>query len=192
MSTHLSQATIAVPPAFESSARQSSGALWAGISICAVVSGLVLAVAAPSARVTPPQAAIRIVENELWQNLRVLRGAIADYRTDRGGWPSAETAALTHAGCDHDALGCELGFHEQDGPPPPPLILREAHVPYLPHGIPINPLNGKSTVWILDGETPMPPIPDGSTGWIYDPRTGEVRCNVPGRVRGRTQRYYDL
>ncbi|MAF66890.1 MAG: hypothetical protein CMJ84_14695 [Planctomycetes bacterium] len=147
--------------------------------------------ASPPEAVIPQAAPVRALENELWQNLRRLRVAITDYRADLGRWPSAEATAGAGTPCEHGALGCELGFHGE-AHAPPPLILRDARVPYLPHGIPLNPLNGLRTVLVLDASTQMPRSPDGSTGWIYDPHSGVVRCNVAGRVRGRTQRYYDL
>jgi type II secretory pathway pseudopilin PulG len=54
-----------------------------------------------------------------------------------------------------------------------------AYGPYLV-AMPINPVNGKSTVAVV-GNNQGIPVPDGSTGWIYKPQTQEVIANVAGR-----------
>ena len=192
MHSQVSQPPIIIPPEFRARGRRPSGPLWAALSVCAALAGLVGVMAAPPEASVPEVSPVRALENELWKNLRIVRAAIADYRADRGRWPSAEGIQSSGAMCEHGALGCELGFHEDGLAPPPPLILRDAHVPYLPHGIPINPVNDLRTVLILEPTAEMPASPDGSTGWIYDPRSGEVRSNVARRVHGRTQRYFDL
>ncbi len=48
--------------------------------------------------------------------------------------------------------------------------------PYLSKA-PTNPLNGKATFAVVSGSGPMP-VPDGSTGWIYKPITGELIANM--------------
>jgi len=48
--------------------------------------------------------------------------------------------------------------------------------------MPVNPLNGLSTILIVPNGSKMPPggLPDGSTGWIYKPQTLELIPNTPG------------
>lgn len=50
--------------------------------------------------------------------------------------------------------------------------------PYLTR-MPTNPLNGLSSILVVDNGTPMP-APDESTGWIYKPETKEVIANLTG------------
>ncbi len=50
--------------------------------------------------------------------------------------------------------------------------------PYLRTGIPRNPFNN-----LNDGKVgTIPAVADGTTGWYYDPNTGEIRANHGGVV----------
>jgi general secretion pathway protein G len=53
--------------------------------------------------------------------------------------------------------------------------------PYLKK-MPVNPLNGLSTILIVPNGSSMPPagLPDNSTGWIYKPQTLELIPNSTG------------
>jgi len=48
--------------------------------------------------------------------------------------------------------------------------------------MPVNPLNGLSTILIVPNGSSMPPagLPDNSTGWMYKPQTLELIPNSPG------------
>jgi hypothetical protein len=50
--------------------------------------------------------------------------------------------------------------------------------PYLPNGIPTNPLNGRSSIRILREGESFESVVDGLYGWIYDPRSGEVQPHI--------------
>jgi general secretion pathway protein G len=50
--------------------------------------------------------------------------------------------------------------------------------PYLPR-IPTNPINGLSTVAVLDDSELF--VADGTTGWIYQPRAGRFVANLTGK-----------
>lgn len=60
--------------------------------------------------------------------------------------------------------------------------LSEAAYPYGPYlsAMPVDPMNGKSTVTVVGNNFPIP-IPDGSTGWIYQPQTQNIVANVVGK-----------
>jgi prepilin-type N-terminal cleavage/methylation domain-containing protein len=60
--------------------------------------------------------------------------------------------------------------------------------PYLRNGIPNNPISKLVT----GVACPMPPDPDDSTGWIYDPATGEIRANCSGVGPITGIRYFDM
>ena len=48
--------------------------------------------------------------------------------------------------------------------------------------MPVNPLNGRSTILIVPNGSSMLPagLPDNSTGWIYKPQTLELIPNSTG------------
>lgn len=50
--------------------------------------------------------------------------------------------------------------------------------PYLPR-IPTNPINGRSSVLVLADADEI--TADGSTGWIFQPRTGRFVANLTGK-----------
>lgn len=83
-----------------------------------------------------------------------LLGALEDYRLDHGDWPPGGAG---------------------DG-------LESALAPYV-HPLPENPSNGRSDVRFLRPGDRMP-APDGTSGWVFDPETGELRSNAAGERRG--------
>lgn len=46
--------------------------------------------------------------------------------------------------------------------------------------IPDNPLNDDFVITIIDNGVSFPAAADGSTGWIYQPATKNIRLNYPG------------
>jgi general secretion pathway protein G len=50
--------------------------------------------------------------------------------------------------------------------------------PYLRTGIPKNPINNMNTGIV----GPIPDTGDGTTGWYYDPDTGEFHANIAGET----------
>jgi len=61
--------------------------------------------------------------------------------------------------------------------------------PYLMK-IPVNPLNHKNTVQVLNDGAAFPANADGSHGWIYKPETSEVRSDFGGTDENG-KLYYD-
>ena len=49
--------------------------------------------------------------------------------------------------------------------------------PYLRNGMPNNPFNELNTVLIIADAAAMPGAADDTTGWIFKPLTGELKCN---------------
>lgn len=58
--------------------------------------------------------------------------------------------------------------------------------------LPTNPVNGLSTLRVLLPGESLPPAADGRSGWILDPRTGELRANARGRLLADGPDLYDL
>ena len=48
------------------------------------------------------------------------------------------------------------------------------------------------TILLIGDEDAMPTEPDGTTGWIYQPRYGDLRANCIGTVPVEGIRYFDL
>ena len=51
--------------------------------------------------------------------------------------------------------------------------------PYVSE-MPVNPINGQSGVWVVDGPTLPTPDPNRNCGWIYNARTMQIEPNLPG------------
>jgi len=49
--------------------------------------------------------------------------------------------------------------------------------PYVKTGVPANPFNDLATVMIIGDGTAMPVAGDDTTGWVFKPQTGELKCN---------------
>jgi hypothetical protein len=62
----------------------------------------------------------------------------------------------------------------------------------LEQPLPVNPVNGLSTLRVLLPGESLPEVPDGESGWILDPRTGELRVNARGRLHAAGPELYDL
>ena len=61
--------------------------------------------------------------------------------------------------------------------------------PYMQR-LPVNPLNHKDTIQVLDDGAAFPPNGDDSHGWVYKPATAEVRADS-GVTDASGKRYYD-
>jgi len=60
--------------------------------------------------------------------------------------------------------------------------------PYLRRNIPRNPLNNLNTGIV----GPIPQAPDDSSGWYYNPTSGELRTNSPGAGPTTGLDYFDM
>lgn len=170
---------------------------WVEITLCLIVAGLLLmVVAVPQARSAPEYAAMQRSARELREALGALREAISAYHFDHGAWPGRPPSreALPE-GAARGYLGLEQQITlETDISGEPGWGADDLHPfgPYLECGLPANPINGLSTVRALDEDAAWPIAPDGTSGWIYRPSTGEIRANSPGLVPGTEVRYFDL
>ena len=64
--------------------------------------------------------------------------------------------------------------------------------PYFETGMAKNPVNGLDSVHLLANDEPFPEVPDGQTGWVYKPATGEIRANCPGEMSLLNKSFYDM
>src|SRR5690606_38493041 len=161
------------------------------------IAGLLLFMAVPTRPLDAANQAAEKIEQELHRALEELRGAIAEYHGDHGTWPGADPARVdasqagSLSGEARFAGQLEL-FTDDAGGTMPRRLSTHSFGPYLTLGVPVNPLNGSARVRILTAGEPFPEDPAGPWGWIYSPKTGEVRANVEGSLPGSGRRIFDL
>lgn len=174
-----------------------SAELWVQITLCVVVILLLLAVAALPKRVdSRARSTSHRAAHELHIELQKLRGAVSDYRFDHGSWPGLTVGAPRDTAAVETRarlLERQLAEHSDvagrtSAEPHPGFPLG----PYLDGQVPENPIDGLASVRVLGEDEDWPELPDDSTGWIYQPRTGEVRANCRGFVPGSSLCFYDL
>lgn len=120
-------------------------------------------------------------ENTLKDDLRYVRTQIIVFKAQHGntapGYPSGKTTASP---TEQDYLLQMTGYTDEFC-----NIVKQNSTkkfgPYLKR-MPVNPLNGQSTILMVPNGSRMPPggLPDNSTGWIYKPQTLELIPNTPG------------
>jgi type II secretory pathway pseudopilin PulG len=152
---------------------------WTGISLLAIVLSLILFMALPRGTERSPLSDARAKEQSAIRVERQLALAIREYRHDHGEWPGlaptqgtrlaarpkSSTAWLTRQLCLASNARGEIS----------PLKSSEyPYGPYLLGELPINPRTGLRSVRLVE-EGSAPSSTDEACGWIYDPRTGEVR-----------------
>lgn len=129
----------------------------------------------------------------LRESLAVLRGAIQRYALEHGGvFPGARPA-----GGAFGEAGTEAAFRSQlekyttaGGRVSPVKDAVHIHGPYLQGGIPVLPVGagkGSARVIVRDGDT----RPDGTSGWIFNRRTGEIVANCGDDERDDSGRRYN-
>jgi prepilin-type N-terminal cleavage/methylation domain-containing protein len=97
-------------------------------------------------------------------NLRVLREAIASYAVHHG------DTAPGYPGNDRNVTPTEDCFRLQ-------LIVQANCLRRMP----ANPFNDLDTVRIIENAEPFPAQGTGDHGWIYQPATGTIRVDWPGK-----------
>jgi hypothetical protein len=174
---------------------------WTGMSLLVALAGLFLLIAFPGGR--PAQALDerldREGELELLGALAELRRALVSHRAEHGSWPG-EDAARAAAPAPAASDPWQRFFDRHFGPGQVlarnaglELALAESLAPRLPgRQLPRNPANGLRSLRVLAPGESMPARPDGRTGWIFDPQTGELRANARGRLEPAGRRLFDL
>jgi hypothetical protein len=125
--------------------------------------GIVTAASAPILEA----AAYTARHSALMQNLYTLRSQIGLYCLEHGGEPpvlvESTLPQLVHR---TDANGT-----------PGQSASRFPHGPYLPRGIPVNPVTGRSVITATDSFPPK--AASGNGGWLYHEATGQIAADLP-------------
>jgi hypothetical protein len=175
---------------------RASSESWVQITLCVIVAALLLVVAAIPHPASQHVDGVDRRTRELRLALADLRAAIADYELDHSTWPGRAPDAPGPA----EIASSEWFERQLTGSTGPRGELLEAGAdetaprfgPYLPFAVPIDPINGLSTVRVLDANEPWPERADGTTGWLYRLATGEIRANAVGAAGDAGVRYYQL
>jgi general secretion pathway protein G len=143
--------------------------------IVVIILGILAAVVIPTFK----SSAAETSESALMSNLVILRSAIEHYHIQHGGtWPGTISGSsdwnnfITHM----------ITTTGQDG------SSGTQYGPYLRVGVPRNPINNLATGTVGT----IPAEADDSTGWYYDPTTGEIRANSSGSGPSTGFNYIDM
>jgi len=110
----------------------------------------------------------KVTQSALLENLRTLRSQIERYKLDHDGRPP-----VLHDG----SLPQLIYATNREGLPGPPSG-KYPYGPYLPAGIPVNPITGRSVVSPTDAFPPQQP--SGNGGWLYHEPTGQIVPDLEG------------
>jgi general secretion pathway protein G len=154
------------------------------ILIVVVILGILAAIVIPQFS----NASALARETTLRDELRYLRSQIQLYRAQHDnivpGYPDGNTAA----GASVDAFVNQLTqYTDTFGRVATTSSLQYRYGKYLSQ-MPANPLNSLASIKLDSGTTT--PTPDGSTGWIYQPLTGNVWPNL-STSDNSGKRYFD-
>jgi len=114
-------------------------------------------------------------ENSLKEDLRLMRTAIGVYKSEHPanpGYPAGNTAGTPTAAIVQDQL---LKYTDAVGNVSATSSAVYKYGFYLP-SFPLNPVNNKSDIKILADTDAF--TPDDTTGWLYQPLTGQIHPNV--------------
>jgi prepilin-type N-terminal cleavage/methylation domain-containing protein len=129
-------------------------------------------------------------ESALAHDLRMLRRYVLIYKGQHleigPGYPDGDTTQTPTEQAFIEQITMSSNTSGQTAPVGTPGFNRG---PYLMK-IPVNPLNGKSTVQMLGDAENFPVDADDSHGWMYKASTSEVKCDNTG-TNSNGKRYYD-
>ncbi len=134
---------------------KNSGFTLVELLIVVIILGILAAVVIPQFN----SAASESKEASLASNLASLRQTIELYKVQHDdAYPTKLAIQLTEQTNAKGNAGTQYG-------------------PYIRNGMPKNAVNGLNNVTHV---ATMPSSPDGSSGWLYDTVTGDLRANVDG------------
>jgi len=144
--------------------------------IVVVILGLLAAIVIP--RFSSASSAARA--SMLADDLRILRIQIAVFRAQHigvaAGYPDCDTS---QAPTEADFIAQVTMASKATGETAAPGTAGFDFGPYL-REMPVNPVNGKSTVQIIVDAGVVPAVADDSDGWIYQPSTLTIKADSTG------------
>lgn len=163
------------------------------IMLSAVVLGLLAVMALPRRPQSPSTAPSLSAQHELEVSTHALREAIGCYHRDHGEWPGLPP----HSGLDRKHYSTWLVRQlcmASNGSGDVADAVKPTHPfgPYMEGAGFMNPVSGRSDVYLLDEDECMPMGADGLSAWIFDPCSGELHMNAVGCIESTGQRYFDV
>jgi general secretion pathway protein G len=116
-------------------------------------------------------------ENSLKDNLRLLRTQFNVYKTQHSAFPGYPAGDANQSPTAAIAVNQLLKFTDGIGNVSDTATNLYKWGPYL-DAIPRNTVNGRADIKILSRDEAF--IPDGATGWLYQPSSGDIKANVVG------------
>lgn len=158
-------------------------------ALVAIVMGAIGLVGLPRPDRSRPEAPV-VAPTPVETALVTLRDAVAAYRADHGRWPGSR-AQDPQAASERFTAQLTRITSRRGEVAPHAWHPTARFGPYL-FELPENPANGLASVRVLGPDEEVPTEPDGTSGWLFDPRSGTVRANGVGTVPGTRRRLYDL
>jgi len=163
------------------------------IMLSAVVLALLAVMALPQRPRAPFCTPSPSTHHTLEVSTHALREAVNHYRRDHGEWPGLPP----HSGLDRkhysNWLVRQLCMASNScGEVVDAVKPTHPFGPYLESAGLVNPVNGRSDVYLLDENECMPFAADGHSAWIFDPCSGELHMNAVGCIEATGQRYFDI
>lgn len=110
-----------------------------------------------------------------YQSLQTMRSAVDSYKITHGKYPGYPA---TGAPTESDFVKHMTLVSKKDGSTAALGTAGYPYGPYIKTGVPPNPFNGLSTFKVIPDGTAFPTAADGTTGWIFKPETGQMKCNA--------------
>jgi hypothetical protein len=159
------------------------------VPLLAILIGLSFALGIPLREMTAGDVTAERLDHSARLAVQELRAAVHEYRQEHGAWPGRVPGIGTP---DGRWLNRQLTrASNREGATERETQSDFPFGPYLPGGLPRNPVNGRNDVTAVD-PTGAQPAADGTSGWLYDARTGEVWINSPGAASDDSSAYIDL
>ena len=151
---------------------------WTGVSVLLAILGLLLFMAVPERHLSPDELESQRLMAQVHLAYGHLSSAIEDYRSEHGQLPG--DTSLGAPAAERDFQRQLMLSTDEQGHAVPQALASHPFGPYLPGGIPQNPINGRTDVRIVRDRS-LPSLIDGESGWVYDASTGELSLNAPGQ-----------
>ncbi len=150
----------------------ASGFTLVELLIVVVILGILAGIVLPSFNTSTEDAKVSATV----QNLQTFRASVDLYKVQHSstypGYPVGGGTPTEGLFTDQLTLNSK-----KDGSTAPLGTTGYPLGPYLKTGVPPNPFNGLSTTLIIADGAAFPAGADDTTGWVFKPFTGELKCN---------------
>ncbi|HIF40431.1 MAG TPA: hypothetical protein EYQ74_04960 [Planctomycetes bacterium] len=163
------------------------------IMLSAVVLALLAVMALPMRSPAPSSPLTPSAQHAPEVSTHTLREALGGYHRDHGEWPGLPPQSGLERKHYSTWLVRQLCM-ASNGKGEVSDAVKPSHPfgPYLEQSGFMNPVNGRSDVYLLNDDECMPFGADGHSAWIFDPCSGELHMNAIGCIESTGQPYFDF